>query len=403
MRQLARLALALLLSTSGAEADAPEGSLNEADGLWDRTLEYADSTLEQARRLWREAHTADARLWQELMPRLDEILALQDRQPQLPESAWLSEDQTSNAARIDALLDEAAGILVGNNALRSEVRELTRTMAENRRTITELNRRRIAAPSDSLWRETVQDIDEEIAERERILDRQRAELERVRRATAAELRALGLEIDDEGLEFLLSTVVGDDVVDMTLAFEQVRRLTEQLQALTTQGHEDLPTARRYYGMYTVMLEVLDHMNATLVDGIERDYLPRIAAIGDRARLLRRQTQALQAKNPSTVLQANLEAQQLTIDAAGRYAAYLRRQRQQLATSRQRLAHDLAVARNTYETVKMSGELVALMRDSQVLLDSLFRLQVPTLRAFENRAMKREFQRLTWSLREDRKV
>jgi hypothetical protein len=145
------------------------------------------------------------------------------------------------------------------------------------------------------------------------------------------------------------------------------------------------------------------MNATLVDGIERDYLPRIAAIGDRARLLRRQTQALQAKNPSTVLQANLEAQQLTIDAAGRYAAYLRRQRQQLATSRQRLAHDLAVARNTYETVKMSGELVALMRDSQVLLDSLFRLQVPTLRAFENRAMKREFQRLTWSLREDRKV
>lgn len=403
MRQLARLALALLLATSGAEANAPEDSANEADGLWDRTLEYADSTLEQARRLWREAHTADARLWQELMPRLDEILALQDRQPQLPESAWLGEDQTSNAARIDALLDEAAGILVGNNALRSEVRELARAMAENRRAITELNRRKIAAPSDSLWRQTVQDIDDEIAERERALKRQRVELERVRRATAAELRALGLEIDEEGLDFLLSTVVGDDVVDMTLAFEQVRRLTEQLQALTTEGREDLPTARRYYGMYTVMLEVLDHMNATLIDHIERDYLPRIAAIGDRARQLRRQTQALQAKNPSTVLQANLEAQELTIDAAGRYADYLRRQRQQLATSRQRLSHDLAVARNTYETVKVSGELVALMRDSQALLDSLFRLQVPTLRAFENREMKREFQRLTWSLREDGRV
>ena len=403
MRQLAKLALALLLSLSGAKANAPEDSANEADGLWDRTLEYADSTLEQARRLWREAHTADARLWQELMPRLDEILALQDRQPQLPESAWLGEDQASNAARIDALLDEAAGILVGNNALRSEVGELARAMAENRRAITELNRRKIAAPSDSLWRQTVQDIDDEIAERERALKRQRAELERVRRATAAELRALGLEIDDEGLEFLLSTVVGDDVVDMALAFEQVRRLTEQLQALTTEGREDLPTARRYYGMYTVMLEVLDHMNATLIDHIERDYLPRIAAIGDRARQLRRQTRALQAKQPGAVLQANLEAQQLTIDAAGRYADYLRRQRQQLATSRQRLSHDLAVARNTYETVKVSGELVALMRDSQVLLDSLFRLQVPTLRAFENREMKREFQRLTWSLREDGSV
>jgi len=38
-----------------------------------------------------------------------------------------------------------------------------------------------------------------------------------------------------------------------------------------------------------------------------------------------------------------------------------------------------------------------------ILDSRFRLRVPALRACENREMKREFQRLTWSLREDRRV
>jgi len=261
----------------------------------------------------------------------------------------------------------------------------------------------MAAPSDSLWRKTVQDIEDEIAERERVLTEQQKELERVRRMTAAELRDMGLDIDAEGLEFLLSTVVGDDVLDMTLAFEQVRRLTEQLEALTSGGREDLPTARRYYGMYTVLLEILDHMNATMIDSIEQNYLPRIAAIGERARELRQQTRELQAYAPSAVLQANLEAQQLTIDAAGSYADYLQRQRQQLLTSRQRLSLDLAVARNTYETVKMSGDLVALMEDSQLLLDSLFRLQVPPLRAFENAEMKREFQRLTSTLREDKEV
>jgi hypothetical protein len=52
---------------------------------------------------------------------------------------------------------------------------------------------------------------------------------------------------------------------------------------------------------------------------------------------------------------------------------------------------------------MSGDLVALMEDSQLLLDSLFRLQVPPLRAFENAEMKREFQRLTSTLREDKEV
>ena len=403
MTRLSTFVLGLVLVSSSAAAGVVQDSLDEADEFWDRTLEYAGSGIERARRFWREQHAGDSRLWQDLMPRLDEILALQDRQRELPESAWFGEDQDSNASRINASLDEAAGILVGNNALRVQVRHLAQVMSDNRRAITDLKRRRMAAPSDSLWRKTVQDIEDEIAERERVLTEQQKELERVRRMTATELRDMGLDIDAEGLEFLLSTVVGDDVLDMTLAFEQVRRLTEQLEALTSGGREDLPTARRYYGMYTVLLEILDHMNATMIDSIEQNYLPRIAAIGERARDLRQQTRELQAHAPSAVLQANLEAQQLTIDAAGSYADYLQRQRQQLLTSRQRLSLDLAVARNTYETVKMSGDLVALMEDSQLLLDSLFRLQVPPLRAFENAEMKREFQRLTSTLREDKEV
>jgi hypothetical protein len=99
-----------------------------------------------------------------------------------------------------------------------------------------------------------------------------------------------------------------------------------------------------------------------------------------------------------VLAANLQAQALTIKAARRYREYLRGQRTQVAASRERLDRDLAVARNTYETVKVSGELVALMKDSRHLLDTLFGLQVPPLRAFENREMKQEFERLTSSLR-----
>ena len=57
-----------------------------------------------------------------------------------------------------------------------------------------------------------------------------------------------------------------------------------------------------------------------------------------------------------------------------------------------------MALNTYETVKVSGDLVALMKDSRRLLDTLFSLQVPRLRAFENLEMKREFERLTRTLR-----
>lgn len=390
----------ICLSTAANADDIVEKSLNQADRLWDKTVEYAGAKLEQVHRFWREDHPEAARLWEQLMPHLDEAIALREREPRLPETAWFGEDRASNEARLNTLLDEVSTILVGNNNIRQRSYELANAMRENRQAISRLKQRRLVAPSDSLWRKSVADIDEEIGEREAMLADQEQAMVGLYAELAVDLRARGMEIDAEGTEFLLSTVVGDEVVDMALAFQQVRELTAQLETLTVDSDEDLPTARRYYGMYAVLLQTLDHMHGTLLDSIESDYHPRIVEIGERARQLQQQTRVLNARGPSRVLEANLQAQQLTIDAAKRYSDYLERQRQQIGQSRRRLSRDVAVAQNTYETVKMSGDLVALMQDSRQRLDSLFRLQVPPLRAFENLDMKREFQRLTLRLRQD---
>lgn len=393
------IAATLALFSIGGAADVVERSLETADTLWDKTVSAAESALEQTRRLWREEHPEDAELWDALIPRLDEVIALQDRDRELPESTWFGEDQASNSAAINGLLDEVTRILIGSNTLRERMQELRGAMAANRAAIVELQRRKLTAPSDSLWRKTVSDLVKEIGEREALLAEQRKAMAGLHAETAVLLRGKGLDIDAEGVDFLLSTVVGDDVVNMTLVFEKVRQLTEQLEALTVESQEDLATARRYYGMYAVLLRTLEHMHAILIDRIESDYRPRIETVGGRARELQQETRALNARGPSRVLQSNLEAQQLTIDAAARYADYLNRQQRQVVASRQRLSRDLAIAQNTYETVKMSGDLVALMQSSRQRLDSLFQLQVPALRAFENLEMKREFQRLTATLRE----
>jgi hypothetical protein len=390
--------LALLVVVPTAWPGVMDDTLDRANQWWEQTREFAGSALERTGRLWSEEQPEEALLWEQLLPRLDQALTLQDRHRSLPQSAWLGEDRASNADQLNALLDETVAILVGNNRYREQVGALEQAMADNRRAIGELKRHRMTAPSDSLWRRTLADIDREITEREQLLAEQQEELARVRGELAAQLGSLGLDIDEGRLEFLLSTVVGDEVVDMVLAFEQVRRLTEQLETLTTESREDVLTARRYYGMYTVLLRILDRMHDNLLAAIDRRYLPQIQRLSNRARELRQETRGLQARVPSRVLAANLEAQELTLAAADRYRDYLKRQRRQVTASKQRLDRDLAVAENTYETVKVSGDLVALMKDSRRLLDTLFTLQVPPLRAFENRQMKREFERLTASLR-----
>ena len=61
--------------------------------------------------------------------------------------------------------------------------------------------------------------------------------------------------------------------------------------------------------------------------------------------------------------------------------------------------DLRVALNTYETVKVSGELVRLLRSSTQAFDDILNIQVPDLLVFQNRQMKQEFSALTTRLKQ----
>jgi hypothetical protein len=125
---------------------------------------------------------------------------------------------------------------------------------------------------------------------------------------------------------------------------------------------------------------------------------KVIGIVPKTEKLLRETETLSQKSSSQrntdVLQANIRAQKLTIAAARMYRSYLEKQRADIDTARNRLAPDLAAARNTYETVKVSSELVAMMKSGRNLFDSLKNLQIPELRVFENLEMKREFEKLT---------
>lgn len=283
---------------------------------------------------------------------------------------------------------------------REQIRELNAEIEHARQEIAEYRTRRVSAPQDALWERTVADYEEAIAERESRIDGARRELRDTKHQFSAELRRLGLELNDEQLEFLLATVVGDNLVDLSIAFDNVKAITVQLEQLLQDSDEDLASARRYYGMYVVLLKVLERMHLQLIGAIDEHYLPQIDAIVRRTRDLEARTRQLR-QQPGTdrrMLDANLEAQRLTLRAAAVYREYLVDQSRQVVEAQRGLARDIATAWNTYETVKVSGELVALIRHSRNLLDNLLERQVPALRPFENLAMQREFVKLTAQLR-----
>jgi hypothetical protein len=359
--------------------------------------------------LYREGDPSETfvEVWERLLPQLDESLDLKEEVTTLPDTAWLSRDKQDAQSEIDELLDEAIGILGISQAelFREHIRKLQKAIAKKKETIAEYRRDKVTAPRESTWETTVTEYDEKIAELQKDILAHEEEMLKIRQQFAAHLRKIGLDLDEQQLDFLLSTVVGEDVVNMGIAFDNVKLMTAQLEKLVEESKEELQTARRYYGMYTVLLRVLDRMYMHLVERIDGQYLPRIDSIIERTEGLAVETNELLEQYPERgeLLRGNLESQQLTLKASRLYRQYLSEQRGDVELARSRLNDDIRIANNTYETVKVSGELIAIVRNSRHLLETLGRMQVPALRSFENSEMKREFQRLTNRIREEQPV
>ena len=372
-----------------------------ADDWWSRSRDLAVRAVEEAKGLTAEDRGFGT-VWRDLVPKLDETLALEERQAELPESSWFGPDQESNQSKINGLLDEAVEILSTSpvQQFRGRIRALQRDIERARADIAEYRQRRVSAPSDAAIQRTVADYDRLIGEREADIRRLGEELDAVKDEFAAAVRALGVELSDEQVEFLLSTVVGDNMVDLGVLFDNVKSVTAQLEQLVSESGEDLASARRYYGMYVVLLRALYRMHVQIEESIGEQYLPQIDDIIARTQSLMAETRRLQRSSPAKLdlLAANLEAQQLTLEAAAVYRQYLRDQAEQVRQARAELDKDIAAAWNTFETVRVSGELVGLVRSSQRSLEGLMSRQVPALRPFENLELQREFEKLTEQLR-----
>lgn len=342
-------------------------------------------------------------VWERIVPELQKISELEDLQKNLPKWSLLRNNKKRNQEKIDELLDESVEILGLSEArpFRAEIAKLeTQNQADEAR-IAQLREDRVGAPDSAVWQASAEDINRKIASIDERIDKRIVEIEDLKREFVDEVSETGLELSPEQLDFLLSTVVGDTVIDIHIAFHNVKMVTGQLEKLTAESLENIELARRYYGMYTVLLELMDHVYEAALEDIDLQYLPEIEGILTRSASLMRETKSLMnAATPShkTALQANAAAQELTLDAAGIYRKYLEDQRRGLREARARLGKDLAVARNTFETVKLSGDLLTVMKSSEQLFELLYELQVPELRPFENVEMQREFERLTDQLR-----
>lgn len=323
-----------------------------------------------------------------------------------------SDTDTLSNRRLDGMLDEAAAILADNPGAgaRQELASLRESIAASRDRIAKLRFEAAGAPEGDgsmtgsllsrigLSTPTRGGYEERIAEEQRSIDEREARYATLEQGFGKDLERIGIHLTPEQMKGLMSMATADDIVAMQAAFENMKSINRELQAATARSGESLDVARRYYGIYAVMLEIALRMDDQFIARVDNDYLARLSKISGEADAARHEAERLMASTDDRslrdVLTHNVSAQKLTIEAAGAYRNRLVEQRDRIDASRRLIGLRHEVAVNTWKTVRLSSDLVDMMRSTDKDFDALLNLDIPELKPFESIQMQQEFEKLT---------
>jgi len=352
-------------------------------------------------------------LFEEVLPILDQARELVDRHADLPDKSRVpfTDDKQSNSAEINELLDEAILVLGISEVsdYREQIREASQAIADSYANIADYQRQRVSAPNAenqgqigklNPFQLSKEAIDKRIADERAAIENQKELLVTLKKSFADELSKIGVELDEDSVDALLSSVSGDDIVTMAVVFDNIKHLTTQLQELTESSDEALDVSKRYYGMYVVMVHVMDRIQKTFVRDVKEKHIPKLNGFAEQAKANIDQAQKLIKIDggDEQLLRANIASNLLTRRTADLYIEYLRRNAELIAAENRRAQKNLATAMNTYDTVKLSSDVAALMNTGRRDFETLMKLQVPALREFSNKAIRKEFERMTSELR-----
>jgi hypothetical protein len=361
--------------------------------------------------LWAEPLSEElSSQWNKLSDKLGQALELREKLPDLPDSAYFGADKKSANRKITGLLREAQSILLSSDALKLVKRseQIKEKLPKLRSTVEKYREKRIGAPVKSYnpLTDTVADCDKKIAEAEKDMARLNNELQEIRGKILAEMRGWGLKITNAQADVLFSSVVGDDLLKNAVIFENVKDVTEQLSSLLNQSKNNLSLARKYYGMYMTLIDLLMDCQNRFVEQIDSTWIPQVDAIADSASKSLLEARAALKRSDFTeaqknIFKSNVASNELTVVAASKYCSLLALQKKSVQNCVDNLKRDREVAANTYATVRHISDMSTVMRSGLRLFDVLSSMQLPEIQTFESDSVRREFDEITRRLQTQR--
>lgn len=363
-----------------------------------QTEEVIAQENEEVQKFFEQAHDA-----------LDDALNLFDDAETRPEEGdlrfydFLSRTKESQTRKVESYLD-VAGDALGISSIsnrRQQILDLRESISENQRDISTFKRKRISAPASTFnpLGVTKSGYDKKIAVAKDAIVQAQNSIEVEKENFVKDLNRIGMDLDSDSIDNLLESITGDEFVRVSIIFDNAKTFAAELERLTNETGEDLEAAKKYYGVYLMLLKTVSRLQEKFVESVDNEYYPKLDEFAAKARKnINEAKRAIAAGGDETVLRNNIASNQLTYDAAMFYKEGLAHQKHQMMMANLECKKNILTAANTYKTVALSKDVAALMAVSRRAFDAISGLSVPDLRPFQNEKMKDAFSQLTRELR-----
>ncbi len=361
-----------------------------------------EEVLEQERR-------DTSRFFEEAHDSLSEALDMFDQKGGLKESKdiafydFLSRSQEKQQTKIESYLDAASEAL-GISSIsdqRQFVAELRTKISEAQKNLTIFERKKISAPESSYnpltvtrggYEKRITAANEQIAQYE-------SQIEEEKHKLVGQLKKIGLELEADQIDILLESITGDEFIRVSIIFDNAKNFALELEELTEKTGEDLDAAKRYYGVYLMLLKTVDRLQNKFIDNVDDEYYPKLDAYAQKALAnIEEAEKAIKAGGDSEILNNNIESNQVTYDAVMLYKQGLAHQKHQMMGANLECRRNILTAVNTYKTASLSKDVASLLATSRRAFDAITNLKVPDLKPFENLKVKEAFVEITKDLR-----
>ena len=235
-----------------------------------------------------------------------------------------------------------------------------------------------------------------------------AQLEQARSEQAAKvlenLRAIGFSLQGSAAERCVFPVNVESLVDVAVVAKDIAVVVENLRGFLNSG--DLETAKRYFGMYLVMLDVQAECYRQYleksehgewrrgINGILRD--AEAAVRSDEAHAAQprfKDSERAIFRHNAEVNRRTVEAGRAYLDLLGQYEGIIREKLREAERIRE-------VAQSSWNTVNLASELSEIVRASQDEFQALLAFELPPLALFDDAALQAEFDAITRKLRKE---